>query len=185
MFKQFDETSAPEASKPFLANTKSSFGMIPNLEKTMAGEPTLLSVYSFAWDKFSETPLNPIEQQVVYQTVNFENECNYCVPWHTVLSKKVKMPEEVNSALREGIKLPNEKLEALSTFARLLIHNRGKITQGQLDVFMSHGYQEKHALSVILGIAIKTMSNFTNSIAQTPLDKEVEPFRWEKPTLGI
>lgn len=185
MFKQFDETSAPEGSKPFLANTKSSFGMIPNLEKTMAGEPTLLSVYSFGWDKFSETPLNSIEQQVVYQTVNFENECNYCVPWHTVLSKKANMPEEVSSALRKGTKLPDEKLEALSNFTRLLIHNRGKITDGQLDAFMSHGYQEKHALAVILGIAIKTMSNFTNSIAQTPLDKEMEPFRWEKSTLGI
>lgn len=185
MFRQFDENSAPEGSKPFLAKTKNSFGMIPNLERTMAGEPTLLSVYSFAWDKFSETPLNPVEQQVVYQTVNFENECKYCVPWHTLLSKKAKMPSEISLALREGTKIPDDKLEALSTFTRLLIHNRGKITQGQLDAFMSLGYHEKHALAVILGIAIKTMSNFTNSIAQTPLDKEVEPFKWNKNTLGI
>jgi alkylhydroperoxidase family enzyme len=185
MFKQFDETNAPDESKPYLANTKASFGMIPNLEKTMAAEPTLLSVYSFAWDKFDESPFSKIEQQVIYQTVNFENECNYCVPWHTVLSKNAKMPQDVIDALREGTQIANEKLEALSEFTRRLVHSRGKITQGQLDAFFQHGYEEKHALAVVLGIAIKTMSNFTNSIAETPLDKEVQAYEWRKPTRGI
>ena len=36
---------------------------------------------------------------------------------------------------------------------------------------------------VILGLAIKLMSNYTNSIAGTPLDKEVEKLRWNKPMI--
>jgi alkylhydroperoxidase family enzyme len=39
-----------------------------------------------------------------------------------------------------------------------------------LDAFFKHGYEDKHALDVVLSIAIKTMSNFTNSIAEMPLD---------------
>jgi alkylhydroperoxidase family enzyme len=185
MFDQYDETNAPDEAKPFLANTKASFGMIPNLERTMAAEPTLLSVYSFAWDKFNDSPFDDIEQQVIYQTVNFENECNYCVPWHTVLSKKAKTPQDIIDALRAGTRISDPKLEALSEFTRRLLHNRGKITQGQLEAFFQHGYTDRHALAVVLGIAIKTMSNFTNSIAETPLDKEVEAYKWRKPTRGI
>jgi hypothetical protein len=37
---------------------------------------------------------------------------------------------------------------------------------------------------VILGIAIKTMSNYTNSIAGTPLDQAVEKLVWKKPLIG-
>jgi len=116
MFKQYDETNAPEDSKPFLEATKQSFGMIPNLERTMAALPELLSVYSFAWDKYDSVTLSPIEQQVVYQTANFENECNYCVPWHTLLSEQAGMKESHIEELRSGITISDEKLNMLSNF---------------------------------------------------------------------
>ena len=61
--------------------------MIPNLEKTMASAPTLLESYATCWSLFQNTSLSPVERQIVYQTANFENECDYCVPWHTLLSK--------------------------------------------------------------------------------------------------
>ena len=63
MFNQFDEDSAPEKSQPYLQNTLQSFGMIPNLERTMAALPELLAVYSFAWDEYANVPLSAIEQQ--------------------------------------------------------------------------------------------------------------------------
>jgi alkylhydroperoxidase family enzyme len=181
MFKQFDENSAPEDAKHYLQHTKKSFGMIPNLERTMAGLPALLSVYSFAWDAFPNTPLNTIEQQVVYQVANYENECNYCVPWHTLLSKQAGMPDDISDALREGATLKDEKLQALAVFTRQMLNSRGHVSQRQLDEFLAVGYDETHVLAVVLGIAIKTMSNFTNAVAQTPLDKEVNPYRWHKP----
>ena len=183
MFKQFDEEDAPEKSRIYLENTKKSFGMIPNLERTMAALPELLSVYSLSWSEFSNTPLTPVEQQVVYQTINFENDCSYCVPWHTLLSKQAGMEESVSVALRSGGRLSDPKLQALAEFTRLLVHNRGKVVKVQFDEFLKSGYSNEHALAVVLGIAIKTMSNFTNSIAQTPLDQQVEKYKWSKPTL--
>ncbi|MEN8196765.1 MAG: hypothetical protein ABFS30_09650, partial [Pseudomonadota bacterium] len=33
------------------------------------------------------------------------------------------------------------------------------------------------------GLAIKLISNYTNSIAGTPLDPEAEELRWEKPVI--
>ena len=184
-FPLHDETTAPESARDALAATKRSFGMIPNLERVMATAPALLTAYSAGWDLYDTTSLSPIERQVVYQTANFENDCTYCVPWHTYLAQQAKMSAPDVEALRTGTRLADPKLEALRTFARTLIHNRGRIGEADLSAFFAAGYGEQQALEVVLGLAIKTMSNFTNSIAGTPLDPEVEKLAWRKPRIEM
>jgi len=92
MFKMFDEINGPDGAREILEKTKAEFKMIPNLERTMAGAPALLEAYSTTWNIFKTTTLSEVEQQIVYQTANFENECNYCVPWHTLLSRITDCP---------------------------------------------------------------------------------------------
>jgi uncharacterized peroxidase-related enzyme len=181
-FPLLDETTAPEGARAALATTRKNFGMIPNLEKVMASAPPLLVGYATLWDLFNTTTLTPIERQVVYLTANFENECSYCIPWHSMLAKQVGMDESEIDALRSGVQMADEKLDALRTFSRLLITKRGKATKAELQAFLDAGYSEVQALEVVLGLAIKLMSNFTNSIADTPLDSEVESLRWEHPS---
>lgn len=182
-FPLLDETNAPKESLPALATTKENFGMIPNVEKVMALSPQLLSGYAHMWDLFETTTLTSIERQVVYMTANFENECNYCVPWHTILAKKVGMAPSEIEALRSGAPLGEPKLEALRAFTRTLIANRGKASEAELQVFFNAGYSDAQALEVILGLAVKLISNYTNSIAGTPLDPGAEHLRWEKPVI--
>ncbi len=183
-FPVHDENTAPEAAREHLAATRRSFGMIPNLERVMASAPALLETYSLGWEAFGRTSLSPIEQQVVYQTANFENECNYCVPWHTLLAKQAGADAATIEALRGGRRLPDSRLEALRQFTRTMVLNRGKATKADLDAFLEAGLRPEQALEVVLGIAIKTMSNFTNSIAATPLDKQVGHLAWKKPLIG-
>lgn len=184
-FKLYDENTAPQASCAALATTRTHFGSIPNLERVMAGAPALLMAYSTGWDLFDTTSLSPIERQVVYQTANYENECDYCVPWHSFLAKQAQMSDRDLESLRTGAVLEDPKLEALRSFTRSLIHNRGKLSEAELQAFWAAGYDDQQALEVVLGIAIKTMSNFTNSIAGTPLDKSMHTFRWQKPKLKM
>ncbi len=93
-------------------------------------------------------------------------------------------PEDVE-ALRTNAPLGNPKLEALRTFARQLIHNRGNVGPAELEAFFDAGYDVQQALEVVLGLAVKTMSNFTNSIAGTPLDREVKNLAWRKPRVAM
>lgn len=65
--------------------------------------------------------------------------------------------------------------------SRTLIANRGKASEAPLQVFFDAGHSDVQALEVIPGLAIKLISNHTNSIAATPVDKEVEGLRWKKP----
>ena len=182
-FPLLDETTAPEDALEALATTKKNFGMIPNVEKVMALAPPLLSGYAHMWDLFETTTLTPVERQVVYMTANFENECNYCIPWHSILAKKAGIDSSQVEALRSGAPLDDPKLETLRSFVRTLIANRGKASEADLRVFFDAGYTDVQTLEVILGLAIKLISNYTNSIAGTPLDPEAEHLRWEKPVI--
>jgi len=185
MFPLHDETTAPQAAQEALATTKRNFGMIPNLERVMASAPALLAAYSSSWDLFDASSLSPVERQVVYLTANFENECDYCIPWHSLLAEHAGMDAANLSALRAGAQLAQPRLQALHVFAKALIHERGKVSPAALEAFFAAGFSQQQALEVVLGLAIKVMSNFTNSIAGTPLDKAVEAYAWHKPRIPM
>lgn len=182
-FRVHDSASAPEESRATLAEVERGFGMIPNLERVMATAPALLRAYAGAWELFDTTALTPVERQVVYQTANFINECDYCVPWHTLLSERAGMSRADVAALRTGGVLSDARLEALRQFTREVVLQRGKVTPGDVERFTRAGYTDRHALEVVLGVAVKVMSNYTNSIAGTPLDREVVKHAWRKPKI--
>lgn len=182
-FPLLEKDTAPEASVEWLEKAEKNFGMIPNVEKVMALSPQLLAGYTFMWDGFNTSSLSEQERQVVYLTANYENECNYCVPWHSILAEQSGLSTDDIEALRGGGKLGDPKQNALSEFTRLLIANRGKVSQMQLQAFFDAGYTAQQALEVILALAVKLISNYTNSIAGTPLDREAQHKYWEKPLI--
>jgi len=184
-FTLYDETNAPDEAREGLAQTKKNMGTIPNLERVMAGAPPLLNGHAVLWENFFSCSLAPAERHVVCLTANFENECNYCVPWHVYLAKEDGVDQAVIDAVINGTVVPDPKLEVLRNFTRSMIANRGKISQGELQAFFDAGFTEANALEVILGLAVKTISNYTNSIAGTPLDKAMQKHRWTKPKIPM
>lgn len=180
LFPLHDFGSAPAESLPLLEAVRDDFGMIPNLERVLASAPPVLEGYVRLWDLFDQTTLSPIERQVVYLTANYENNCSYCVPWHTLLAEKVGMAPEAIEALRSGTEIPDEKLEALRSFTRDLIAHRGHPPEASWSAFTNAGYGSIEGLEVVLGLATKLISNYANGIAHTPLDGEVKSRAWTK-----
>ncbi|MFO1037499.1 MAG: carboxymuconolactone decarboxylase family protein [Geminicoccaceae bacterium] len=173
--------TAPEASKGKLDEAKKAFGFVPNLHAELAEAPAALAGYSAIWDSFGTSSLSPVEQQLVYLTANYENECRYCMAGHSVLAKMVGMPPEVIEALREGRPVPDAKLEALRRFTSAMVVKRGWVEDSDIAAFQAAGYGRQQILEVILGIAVKTISNYTNHVAATPLDAFMADTVWEPP----
>ncbi len=177
-FQLHDETTAPAASKPMLKDSAKSFGMIPNLHRTMAESPELLDAYKHLHTLFLNTSFTATEQNVIWLTINVEHDCHYCVPAHTAIAHSMKVAPEVIEALRQGQPLSNDKLESLRTFTLAVVRQRGAVRQQQVDAFLAAGYDRKQVLEVLLGVAQKVMSNYLNHIAETPLDQPFEKFVW-------
>ena len=180
-FPLLDPETAPNASAPLLEEVIADFGMIPNLERVLAAAPPVLEGYVRLWSLFDRTSLSPIERQVVSQTANFENDCTYCVPWHTLLSRRAGMSPETIDALRAGSPIDDGRLEALRRYTRDLIQHRGHPPEESWLAFTAAGYGPVQALEIVLGLATKLMSNYANGIAHTPLDPQVRDLAWTKP----
>jgi len=180
-FTSYTVETAPEAARPIFEGVKGAFGFVPNLQSYMAESPELLAGYTALWDHFSKTTLTAHEQQVVYLTSNYENECHYCMAGHTTLAKMQKMESAVIEALRAGTPLPDARLEALHRFTTLVVRNRGWVDAADVDAFIAAGYTKRNVLEVVLGVATKVMSNYTNHIVHTPLDDFMKGNEWSKP----
>jgi uncharacterized peroxidase-related enzyme len=183
-FTGYTTETAPEAAQPIFKDVKKAFGFVPNLQSYMAESPELLAGYTALWDLFSKTTLTKHEQQIVYLTSNFENECHYCMAGHTTLAKMQKMDPAVIEAPRAGTELPDARLEALHRFATLVVRNRGWVADEDVDAFLAAGFTRRNVFEVILGVATKVMSNYTNHIVHTPLDGFMHGNEWSKPTVN-
>ena len=183
MFTYYEPDTAPEESKPLMEQSLKSMKMIPNLHKNLAEAPATYEAYNTAFSLFMKnTTLSPLEQQVVFMTANFENNCHYCVPGHTWMMKASKMPDDVIEALREGTELPDPKLQALHDYTKELLDKRGHIGDERLQAFLGAGYTKRQALEVLTGLSAKLISNFTNAITHTKVDEPMKAYDWTHPS---
>ena len=177
--------TAPEGSKALLENSQKAYGMIPGLHGVLAGAPKVLEAYQTLHELFTKTSFNEEELTVVWQTINVEHACHYCVPAHTGIAKMMKVDEAITEALRNESPLENPKLEALRSMTLTIVRNRGHVTPDELNRFYAAGYEERHVLEIILGLSQKTISNYVNHIANTPVDAGFKKFAWSKEQVEV
>ncbi len=175
--------TAPEASRGLLANSQKAYGMVPGLHAVMAEAPGLLEGYGRLHELFAASSLDDEETTVVWQTINVEHGCHYCVPAHTAIAKMMKVDDAITEALRKETPLPSPRLEALRAFTLAVVRERGLVDDAVVQTFLDAGFTRRNVLEVILGLSQKVMSNYTNHLANTPIDDPFKQFAWSKPEL--
>lgn len=170
--------NAPAESRPTLEAVQKAYGFVPNLFGVFAVSPAAAEAYAAIGQALEKATLDPVEQQVVFLTTSATNACEYCVAAHSTIAEGVKMPADVLAALRAGKELPDARLQALSAFTRAVIDERGWVEADDLQAFQAAGFGHRHALDVLTIIAMKTLSNYTNHIAETPLDDAFAAQAW-------
>ena len=53
---------------------------------------------------------------------------------------------------------------------REMLLSRGRPSSEAVQAFLSAGFTEQQMLEIVLAIAVKTLSNYTNHLFDTPLD---------------
>jgi alkylhydroperoxidase family enzyme len=173
--------TAPDAAKPLFDEYVTKFGFVPNLIAKMSTSPALAEAYLQMSGLGAKTGLTPVERQVVYQSLNFEANCTYCVAAHSRISEFDGVPAEITDALRKGEALPDAKLNALSKFAKEARAVHGHVSKAQQEALFAAGYDKSHVLDIIVLLATKVLSNATNYIAETPVDEAFSAHAWQKP----
>jgi uncharacterized peroxidase-related enzyme len=164
--------TAPEKSRPLLEKIQKSFKFIPNLFGVFANSPVLLEGYLGLEGVFDKGSLSAVERSIVLLAASVENSCNYCTAAHsTVLKAFLHLPSEVVSAIRSNLPLPDPKLNSLVVLTREIVSERGHVGAQTIENFLAAGYRKDQILEVLIGVALKTMSNYLDHISPTELDQ--------------
>lgn len=172
--------TAPEDSKPLLENSQQGFGMIPNLHAVMAESPQVLDAYQKLHQLVLDSSFDNDEKTVVWQTINVEHACHYCVPAHTGIAKMMEVSDDITNALRDETPLPEDRLESLRNFTLSVVRERGNVDEQAVSRFLEAGFTKRQVLEVILAVSQKVMSNYINHIVETPVDEAFKNFEWTK-----
>ncbi|WP_262880616.1 carboxymuconolactone decarboxylase family protein [Psychrobacter sp. ANT_WB68] len=92
----------------------------------------------------------------------------------------MKVDDAITEALRNETALPTDKLEALRHFTLSVVRGRGNVDDDAVQAFLDAGFTKRQVLEVVLAAAQKVMSNYTNHLANTPIDKPFQKFEWHK-----
>jgi uncharacterized peroxidase-related enzyme len=180
-FAPHSPDTAPEEAREILSQIANKYGFLPNLMATMAESPELVKAYAAIGDLFARTGFTSAEQQVVLLAISRLNGCDYCVAAHSTVAGMQQVPADVVAAIRDDQPLKDPRLEALRRFATAVVEQRGWVSEEQVEEFLAAGYEQRRVFDIILGAAMKTLSNYTNHVAATPLDAAFSEQRWSAP----
>lgn len=180
-FKLHTAETAPEGSIEGINAVQGRFGFLPNLHAVLAGSPAVLKAYNTLGGLMATTSFSPAEQQLLLLTISAVNGCEYCVAAHTMAGKMAKLDEGVINAIRDGGEIGDAKLAALAHFTRAMVEKRGFVSDQEISDVMAAGYNKDQVLEVVMATAMKTISNYINHFAETPLDDAFSKAIWHAP----
>lgn len=155
-----------------LGQVERALGFVPNLLKEMSASPATLKVYLSGQEALRGGALSASEQQAVQLAVSAANSCHYCQAVHEWLGRKVGLSLEDGTAIRKGGLPAAEWLAPVVRATRLLLEKKGWLTAGDLAALEQEGITKAKVYEIVAFIGLKTISNYINHIAHTPIDQE-------------
>jgi len=179
-FKLHDRNTAPQDAHDGLSAVEEKYGFVPNLMAVMAEAPPLMQGYLDLSQLLEKASFTPQERNLLLLAISAANGCDYCVAAHTLGAKSEGLPREAIDAVRDDETIPDDRLEALRQIAQSMANDRGRPNEAVIQAFFEAGYTRANLLEVILAVGMKTLSNYTNHVAETPLDAAFEQTAWRK-----
>ncbi|MFH8935468.1 carboxymuconolactone decarboxylase family protein [Streptomyces griseosporeus] len=167
MFPAHTLESAPHASRPAMRSVADAFGgAVPDAVARLATSPELLNGFLSMSASFEQSTLDPLAREVVIMTVAVRNQCHLCVNLHTGKLRKLGADPDLVTALREERAPQDARLAAIRAFTLDVLATTGAVDDDRITAFLAHGYTERNALEVVLGIGAYTMSTFANRLVR-------------------
>lgn len=149
---------------------KKRYGFVPNLIREMSRNPAVARVYLEGQEALASGVLSPLEQQVVQLAVSAFNECDYCRAAHSLGSKMAGVPAAEIEAVRRGDLPTSPRLRSLVHAAWLVLDTRGSLGDDNVAALEAEGIGRAQLYEIVAIVGLKTISNYINHIAHTPID---------------
>lgn len=155
---------APAASLPLLEGVKKSFGIVPNVFKTLAHSPAALGAYLQFSHAFGKNSLSGVERESIALATSQVNGCEYCLAAHTLFGGKAGLSAEAIRSARNGV------LSPYTVFAREVVTTKGRVSDESLAAARAAGLTDAKIIEVVTQVALLTLTNYLNNVAATEVD---------------
>lgn len=155
---------AVESARPMLEGVQKKIGFLPNVFKTLAHAPEVLSAYMQHSAALSKTSLTAVEKETIALATSQVNGCDYCLAAHTLFASKSGMSDSEIESARNG------QLNAIAALAKQITESRGRLTDDQIASARAVGVNDAKIIEVIAHVAAMTLTNYLNNVAQTDVD---------------
>jgi uncharacterized peroxidase-related enzyme len=152
-----------------LSQVKASLGKVPNFFATLANAPVALEGFLSLSKALSRGRLSGRQREILALAIAQENVCEYCLAAHTESAKAVGLNAADVLKAREGNS--DDSFErTLTRFAKNIIRRRGLVSDEDLDIARKAGIDDGLMLEVVANVALNTLTNYTNRLADTEID---------------
>jgi AhpD family alkylhydroperoxidase len=166
--------SAPEESRGALETTQKQLRFVPNLMAVMAESPQLVKAFQQLTGIASTLTLGPLEREIAQLAIGAEVGCTHCIAFHTMALQRLRAPETLIRAVRDGGPLDDARLAVLRDFARAVVTGRGDVEPELQQRFFDAGFTPRQALEIVFLHGMLTLSMYASRLADVPLDGAFE-----------
>lgn len=164
---------APAASQPLLAAVQRQLGVVPNLMKLVGNSPAALEGYLSLNSALGKGTIGAKTAERIALAIADINGCGYCLSAHTYLGKNVaKLDDTEIAANRDGTS-SDPKAAAAVRFATRVALQRGHVSDAELQAVKAAGFNDAEVIEIVLHVALNTLTNYVNEVAQTEIDPSV------------
>lgn len=155
---------ATDTTRPLLEGVQKKIGFLPNVFKTLAHAPAVLSSYLQQSATLGKTSLSATEKEAIFLATSQVNGCDYCLAAHTLFAGKAGLSAQDILSARSG------QLNAFATLARQITESRGHLSSEQIAAARAAGINDSKIVEVIAHVASQTLTNYLNNVALTEID---------------
>jgi uncharacterized peroxidase-related enzyme len=167
-------TAGPEQAE-LLDATKRQLGRVPNLYATLAAGPAALEGYLALRDSLTKGVLSERHREQLALLVAQLNHCDYCVAAHTMRgSRLLKMSGEKLLATRRA-EDEDPHTAAILRVAEGVMREKGRVDDAVVAEARAAGVTDAEFAEIVAHVALNTLSNYFNHLAQPDLDFPAAP----------
>ena len=162
--------ASPAASQPLLQAVKKQLGVVPNLFRLVGNSPAALEGYLGLNGALAKGALEAPTRERIALAVAEINGCDYCLSAHSYLGKNLAKLSDAEIAANRAGGSTDQKADAAVRFAVKLVNARGHVSDADIKAVKDAGYVDAQVIEIVLHVALNTLTNYVNEVANTEID---------------
>ena len=156
-------------SQEIFKEIKDKLGMLPNLYATIGYSSNALSNYLSFSANAGKNVFTSSEIEAIKLAVSDVNNCHYCLAAHTALAQANGFTEREAFKLRKAT-ISDPKLQILTSLAREIVINSGKVADEHKESFFHLGYNEGALIEFVSIVISASFTNYIHGLTEVEID---------------